>query len=108
MCFAEYVTRILALLQGDCMGKVKDQHWKPSICHLVCRCVATALSLPNGKKTIDTDSRSDLGQDTICALISCKLNTEDSCFHFQPSDELLKSAKSATQQQHVKAHPSHE
>ena len=26
-------------------------------------------------KKIDTDSRSDLGQDTICALLSCKINT---------------------------------
>ena len=27
-------------------------------------------------KKIDTDSRSDLGQDTICALLSCKLNPQ--------------------------------
>ena len=45
---------------------------------------------------IDRDSRSDLGQDTICALLSCKLNTEDSqLFSAFSSDELLKSAKSA-------------
>ena len=58
-------------------------------------------------KKIDTDSRFDLGQDTLCALLSCKINIEDNCYQFQPPAELLKSAKSATWD-YVKAHPSHE
>ena len=116
MRFAEYVTRILALLQEDGMGKGKTStgsHRSATLCAVV----LPLLSLPNSNadsergfsmvKKIDTDSRSDLGQDTICALFSCKLNTEDSCFKFQPSDELLKSVKSATWQ-YVKAHPSNE
>ena len=58
-------------------------------------------------KKIDTDSRFDLGQDTLCALLSCKINIEDNCYQFQPPAELLKSTKSATWD-YVKAHPSHE
>ena len=83
----------------------------------LCAVVLPLLSLPNSNadservfsmaKKIDTDSRSDLGQDTICALLSCKINTEDTCFQFQPSAELLKAAKSATWD-YVKSHPSHE
>ena len=79
--------------------------------------VLPLLSLPNSNadskrvfsmvKKIDTDSKSNLGQDTLCALLSCKINTEDNCYKFQPSVELLKSAKSVTWD-YVKAHPSHE
>ena len=45
MRFSEYATRILALLQEDGMGKVKTSTgtWKPSVCHFVCCCVATAV-----------------------------------------------------------------
>ena len=60
------------------------------------------------KKT-DVDCRSDLSQETICSLLSCKLNTGDACHghpchECQPSDQLLKAAKSATWN-YVKAHP---
>ena len=106
--------RILALLQEDDMGKSKISTGSHRFATL-CTVVLSLLSLPNSNadnervfsmvKQIDTDNRSDLSQETICALLSCKLNTEDSCFYFQPSDELLKSAKSATWP-YVKANPS--
>ena len=89
MRFAEYVTRILALLQRMAwpMGKGKTSTGSHRVATL-CAVVLPPLSLPNTNvdsesvfsmvKKIDTDSRSDLGQDTICALLGCKLNTEDS------------------------------
>ena len=45
---------------------------------------------------IDTDSRSQLGNDTLHALLSCKINTDDPCYSFVPEKDLLKSAKVAT------------
>ena len=117
MRFAEYAIHILTLLQEyKSIGKGKTNTGSHRFATL-CAVVLPLLSLRNSNadservfsvvKKIDTDSRSDLGQDTIYAWLSCKLNTEDSCFHFQPSDELLKSAKLATWQ-YVKDHPSHE
>ena len=60
-------------------------------------------------KKIDTDSRCDIGQDTICLA---QLQTEHSqttvVFSFSlRRTPVLKSARSATWQ-YVKAHPSHE
>ena len=43
-------------------------------------------------------------QETICSLLSWKLNTGDACYEFQASDQLLKAAKSAIWN-FVKAHP---
>ena len=45
-------------------------------------------------KKIDIDYRSDVS----------RLNTGDACYGFQPSDQLLRAAKSATGN-YVKAHP---
>ena len=45
---------------------------------------------------IDTDSRSQLGNDTLLALLSCKINTDDPCYAFVPDKDLCKTAKVAT------------
>ena len=86
-------------------GRVRStstgSHRFATLCPVVLPLVPLPYSNPDSErvfsmvKKIDTDSRFDLGQDTACALLS-KLNTEDSCFKFQPSDELLKCAKSTT------------
>lgn len=47
-------------------------------------------------KKIHTDFRSDLNNDTICGLLSCKVNQNQCCYEYQPSASVLKSAKSAT------------
>ena len=47
-------------------------------------------------KKIQTEFRSELANDTICSLISCKQNADVQCFNFDPSDSVLKNAKSAT------------
>ena len=108
MRFAEYATRISALLQEDGMGRVRPALEAISLPQLCCHyCPSQTQRVFSVVKTIATASRSDLGQDTICAWLSCMLNTEDSCVQCQPSDELLKSAKSATWR-YVKADPSHE
>ena len=72
----------------------------------LCSVMLPLLCLPNSNadservfsmvKKIQTDCRSDLGQDTICGLPSCKLNNDTDCYNFRPSVELLKAAKSAT------------
>ena len=74
MCFAEYAIRILALLQEDGMGNGKTSTGSHRFATL-CAVVLPLLSLPNSNadnervfskvKKIDTDSRSDIGQDTV-------------------------------------------
>jgi len=38
-------------------------------------------------RKIDTDSRSQLGNDTFRALLSCKINTDDHCYAFVPDKD---------------------
>jgi len=52
---------------------------------------------------IDTDARSQLGTDTLHALLSCKISMDEPCYAFQADSYLLKSAKSATRN-YVKDH----
>ena len=47
-------------------------------------------------RKIDTEARTQLGNDTLRALLSCKINTDERCYAFQPDSDLLKSAKCAT------------
>ena len=66
----------------------------------------TLLVLPNSNadserafslvKKIATEFRADLNKDTLCALLSCKMNTHLHCYELKPSAVLLKNAKSAT------------
>ena len=46
-------------------------------------------------RKINTDSRSQLGN-TMRALLSRKIKTDDPCYSFVPEKDLLKSAKVAT------------
>ena len=93
MRFAEYAICILALLQEEGTGKGETSTGSlgliPSPCDscvlLCCPCCPSQTAMHSEMvfamvKKIHMDSRSDLGQDTICALLSCNLNTEDSCF----------------------------
>ena len=41
-------------------------------------------------RNIDTDSRSQLGNNTLRALLSCKIKTDDPCYSFVPEKDLLK------------------
>ncbi|KAI0218417.1 Carbonic anhydrase 7 [Lamellibrachia satsuma] len=54
-------------------------------------------------RKIDTGSRSQLGHDTLRALLSCKINTDDPCYSIVPEKNLLKSATVATWD-YVKVH----
>ena len=54
-------------------------------------------------RKIDTDSQSQLGNNTLRALLSCKINTDNSCYSFVPEKDLLKSAKVETWD-YVKVH----
>ena len=47
-------------------------------------------------RKIDTDSRSQLGNDTLRALLSCKIDTDDPYYAFVPDKDLCKAAKVAT------------
>ena len=58
-------------------------------------------------KKIQTEMRSELNNDTICSLMCVKQNQDISCFQYEPSDNLLKTAKQAvlTYQSSLKAIP---
>ena len=48
------------------------------------------------KKLIQTEFRSELANDTICALICAKQNSDVDCYNYTPDNSVLKKAKSAT------------
>ena len=54
-------------------------------------------------KKIVTSYRTDLEQTTLCALVSCKLNSDCNCFELETPKQLLLSAKGATME-YNKAH----
>ena len=82
-------------------------HSDHSINDAYCILCKTLLVLPNSNadserafsiiKMIHTEFRSDLNNDTICGLLSCKFNENQCCYEYQPSASVLKSAKSADQ-----------
>ena len=47
-------------------------------------------------RKISTDFRSELGHDTICALLSVKQNSDEKPSQLNPSKQLLRAAKSST------------
>ena len=47
-------------------------------------------------RKICTSFRSELGRDTLCALLSVKWNSDCSAADFRPSSQMLRAAKSAT------------
>ena len=88
MRFAEYATRTLPFLQEDGMGNGRTNSGSHRFATM-CAVVLPMLSLPNSNEDSETvfssvqQTYTD-SQETIFALLSCKLNTEDICFQFQP------------------------
>ena len=78
---------------------------EPRFPHLS-RLMTTLLVVPAGNasservfsqvRKIATNFRSELGRDTLCALLSVKWNVDDSATSFTCSAKLVRSAKSAT------------
>ena len=56
-------------------------------------------------RKISTDYRSHLEQNTLCALVSCKLNNDQKCYELDTPSELLTKARTATKD-YNKAHSS--
>ena len=46
-------------------------------------------------RKIATEARSELNNDTICALMCAKQNSLENCYSYNPSEKVLKDAKSA-------------
>ncbi|KAK2187492.1 hypothetical protein NP493_163g01049 [Ridgeia piscesae] len=74
----------------------------PHLAHLMTTLSVIAHSNADSERVfsicrkIDTDARSQLGNDTLRALLSCKINMDEPYYAFHPDSDLLKSAKSAT------------
>ncbi len=56
-------------------------------------------------RKIVTDYRKEMEQDTLCALLTCKLNCDCACYQLETPKELLRAAKVATME-YNKAHSS--
>ena len=56
-------------------------------------------------RKIVTDYRTQLDQSTLCALVSCKLNSDSRCYDLATPEGLLKQAKTATME-YNRAHSS--
>jgi hypothetical protein len=56
-------------------------------------------------RKIVTDYRTQMDQSTLCALVSCKLNSDSKCYDLVTPDELLKQARTATME-YNRAHSS--
>ena len=87
------------------MGKLKTFSGEPRfplLGHLMTTLSVIAHSNADSERVfsmcrkIDTDARSQLGNDTLRALLSCKINTDEPCYAFVPDADLLKCAKKAT------------
>ena len=57
-------------------------------------------------RKIDSEERSHLERSTVASLLTLKVNFDDHCYAFKPSEELLKLNKSAVRQ-YNKAHGSY-
>lgn len=56
-------------------------------------------------RKIVTDYRTEMEQDTLCALLTCKINCDCSCYELDTPKELLRAAKVATME-YNRAHSS--
>ena len=84
------------------MKCVDGTHRFPNLARLA-KCM---LSLPHSNadtervfsivRKIVTDYRTEMEQDTLCALVACKLNSDFDCYHFDPPHKVLVKAKKAT------------
>ena len=90
------------------IGRMRTLDGRPRFPHLtsIAKCV---LSLPvsnadtervfsNVRKNIVTDYRTEMEQSTLCALLSCKLNSKlnINCFVLETPLDFLRNAKRAT------------
>ena len=55
-------------------------------------------------RKVQTDTRSDMDNITLCSLLSAKVSAKDTCYQFQPCKALLRAAKCATYN-YNKEHP---
>ena len=88
------------------MSKLHDIFLNKPRFFVLSKLAKTLLVLPNSNadserafslvKKIATEFRADLNKDTLCALLSCKMNTHLHCYELKPSAVLIKNAKSAT------------
>ena len=72
---------------------------------VLCRIAKLCLTIPVANvdsermfsilKKIHTEFRSELNNDTICALMCSNQNSLTDCFEYKPSENVLKDAKSA-------------
>jgi len=73
---------------------------------LLSKVLQAILTIPNSNSEservfsmvgkVHTNYRSQMANDTLCALLATKLNTEEECFSCTPTQDLLKRAKKAT------------
>lgn len=56
-------------------------------------------------RKISTDYRGQMEQNTLCALVSCKLNNDQKCYELETPTELLRKARTATKE-YNRAHSS--
>ena len=87
------------------IGRMKTLDGRPRFPHLtsLAKCI---LSLPvsnadtervfSNVRKIGTDYRTKMEQSTLCALLSCKLNSDVDCFELETPLDLLRNAKRAT------------
>ena len=81
------------------MGKLDDIFSGAKRFGVLSKLAKTLLVLPNSNadserafsiiKKIHTEFRSDLNNDIICGLLSCKFNQNQCCYEYQPSHDLL-------------------
>ena len=81
---------------------MKTLHGVAIISRLAKRVLALPVSNADTERVLSmvrkivTDYRTELNRSTLCALLSCKLNCNSSCFNLHTPDELLSRAKHAT------------
>ena len=72
----------------------------------LCKLMKGILSIPHSNasserlfsmvRKIVTENRTDLGNDTVCALLSCKMNCDSTASNFTPDRSISQTAKKAT------------
>ena len=83
-------------------GQIKTLHGVAIISRLAKCVLALAVSNADTERMLSmvrkivTDYLTELNPSTLCALLSCKLNCNSSCFNLHTPDELLSRAKHAT------------
>lgn len=88
------------------MAEIEDIFNDKKRYNILSKLAKSVLVLPNSNadcerafsiiKKIYTEFRSELNNDTLCALLSCKFNQNGSCYEYEPSSNVLRTAKHAT------------